>query len=343
MADMKFACSHCRQEIECDELWSGHQIQCPTCQTELTVPPKPDAPPHATLASAKPGQPRLSIGASRNERSSAPPPPPPQMATLEQQLKQARLANKGNPMKWVGIGAVVIIVGVGGYFGYDYYAKHHAKGSEANQQASAAPAPDTNAAPAEPPPPKEPPMVPAVWTLDLDKAAPASGKLNGTIAGAKFNPDTVRLDKVGAVCLLRFLAGAPTAPDLGFRVYLRVGPTETVTNRTWTVTQDLKGGSTPQIVKVWKTRPGIQASERTFSSGYAMKLELGDLAADGTLSGKIFLAVPDTEQSVVAGAFKATASLADAATPAVAPNPIPVGGTPSPMTRPGMDRYNRKR
>src|ERR1019366_7636134 len=50
MADMKFNCSHCGQDIECDELWSGHEIQCPTCQGQLVVPPKPEAAPHATLA-----------------------------------------------------------------------------------------------------------------------------------------------------------------------------------------------------------------------------------------------------------------------------------------------------
>ena len=72
MADMKFACSHCGQDIECDELWSGHEIQCPTCQGQLVVPPKPDAPPHASLAAAKPGQARLSIGQSRHQRSAAP-------------------------------------------------------------------------------------------------------------------------------------------------------------------------------------------------------------------------------------------------------------------------------
>jgi uncharacterized paraquat-inducible protein A len=64
MADFRFACPHCGQDIECDELWSGHDIQCPTCQKELTVPPKPDAPPHAAFAAAKPGQARLSIGQS---------------------------------------------------------------------------------------------------------------------------------------------------------------------------------------------------------------------------------------------------------------------------------------
>src|ERR1039457_2171325 len=77
MADVKFTCTHCGQEIECDELWCERQIECPTCKKELTVPPKPDAPPHASLAAAKPGQAKLSIGHSRNQRSAAPPPPPP--------------------------------------------------------------------------------------------------------------------------------------------------------------------------------------------------------------------------------------------------------------------------
>ena len=95
MADMRFTCSHCGQEIECDELWSGHQIQCPTCQTELTVPPKPDAPPHATLASATPGQSRLSIGQSRIQRSAAPPPPPPQMPDAATAVESGQARQEG--------------------------------------------------------------------------------------------------------------------------------------------------------------------------------------------------------------------------------------------------------
>ena len=207
MADLRFTCSHCGQEIECDELWSGHEIKCPTCQTELTVPPKPDAPPHANLASAKQGQPRLSIGQSRTERSAAPPPPPPQMATLQQQLNEARLAKKGNPMKWVTISVVVIALGVGGYFGYPYLRDWLAKRSEAAKQASAPP-PDTNAVVAEPPPPpKELPMIPAVWTLELDKAKTPNGKVNGMISGTNFVVETARLDKVGPAYLLRLLQG----------------------------------------------------------------------------------------------------------------------------------------
>ena len=344
MADFKFTCIHCGQDIECDELWSGHQIQCPTCQKELTVPPKPDAPPHATLAAAKPGQPRLSIGQSRNERSSAPPPPPPQMATLQQQLNQAKLAKKGNPMKWVIVGVVVLVAGVGAYLGYPYLSDWMAKRSEAAKQASAPP-PVTNAVPAEPPPPpKELSMIPAVWTLDLDKAKTPSGKANGMISGTNFVPETARLDKVGSTYLLRLLQGVPAAPDLGFMVYLRLNAGESVTGHTWTVSQDLKDKTLPQVVKLWKTDPRYAAKQKSFSSGYAMKLELGQVA-DGVIPGKIFLALPDTEQSVVAGVFKANTSLADATgATVVTPNPDPATAVPSPADRSAFDRrYGKKR
>jgi DNA-directed RNA polymerase subunit RPC12/RpoP len=331
---MRFACSHCRQEIECDELWSGHQIQCPTCKTELTVPPKPDAPPHAALASAAPAQPRLSIGQSRIQRSAAPPPPPPQALTLQQQLNQARLAKKGNPMKWVIISAVVVVLGVAGYFGYGYFTKR----AEAARQASAPP-PVTNAPPPQPPPPpKELPLIPAVWTLNVDQAKIPEGRANGSIAGTNFVVETARLDKVGTAYLLRLLQGAPASPDLGFMIYLHPEAGESVTGQTWTVSQDMKGKTVPQVVRLLKTNPRYQAQQKTFFSGYTMKLELGQLT-NGVIPGKIFLAVPpDTELSVVAGLFKANASLANApgaaaANPGVAPN----------APRPAFDkRYGRK-
>jgi hypothetical protein len=265
------------------------------------------------------------------------------MATLQQQLNQAKLAKKGNPMKWVIVGVVIIVAGVGAYLGYPYLSDWMGKRSEAAKQASAPP-PVTNDVPAEPPPPpKELPMLPTVWTLDLDKAKTPNGKANGMISGTNFVPEIARLDKVGTTDLLRLLQGAPAAPDLGFMIYLRLNAGESVTGRTWTVTQDLKDRNLPQVVKVWKTNPRYAATQKSFSSGYAMKLELGDIT-DGVISGKIFLAVPDPEQSVVAGVFKANASLADAAAAGAAPNPAPAAGAPSPAGRSAMDqRYNRKR
>lgn len=326
---MRFACSHCGQEIECDELWSGHQIQCPTCQTELTVPPKPEAPPHATLASATPGQSRLSIGQSRIQRSAAPPPPPPQVLTLQQQLNQAKLANKGSATKWVTISVVVVVLGVAGYFGYPLIRDWLAKRAEAAKLASAPP-PVTNAAPVgPPPPPKELPLLPAVWTLDVDQATIPEGRANGTICGTNFVVETARLDKVGTAYLLRLLQGAPASPDLGFMIYLHPEAGESVTGHTWTVSQDMKGKTVPQVVRLLKTNPRYQAQQKNIFSGYAMKLELGQIT-NGVIPGKIFLAVPpDTEQSVVAGLFKANTSLANAPGAAAASPVAPPRAPPS--------------
>ena len=184
MADMKFACSHCKQEIECDELWSGHEIQCPTCQGQLVVPPKPDAPPHAALASAKPGQARLTIGQSQAQRAAAPPPPSPQELIIQQKLKEARAGQKGSAQKWVTIGAVVVIVGVGGYFAYGPISQWWAKRSEAakassntatQEVAGATSAEAAPAAPAEPAPEKEQAVTAPVWTLDPSKAIIPTG------------------------------------------------------------------------------------------------------------------------------------------------------------------------
>jgi hypothetical protein len=261
------------------------------------------------------------------------------MATLQQQLNQAKLAKKGNPMKWVGAGAVLVILGVGGYLAYGPVSAWWAKRSEAAKQASAPP-PVTNAVPAEPPPPpKELPVLPAVWTLDVDTAKIPEGKANGTLGGTNFMVET-------AVCvpqLLRLSEGAAAAPDRELQIFLRLNAGDSLTGRTWTVNpQDPAGKSVPQVVKRWKANPRSATQSKTFSSGYAMKLELGDVEAN-MITGKIFLALPDPEKSVVAGVFKATTGLPGVPGAGVGANPL---AAPNPGSMPGMPpsaRYGRKR
>jgi len=359
MADMKFTCRHCGQEIECDELWSGHEIQCPTCQKQLVVPPKPDAPPHVSLAAAKPGQPRLSIGQSQTERSAAPKAIAPQVAALEQKLSQAKAGQKSGAMKWVIVGAVVVVCGVGGYLGYPYVTAALSKRSETAKPASQAPtqevaaatSPDAPPAPSEAPAPKEEkelPVLSPVWTLDLDKAKIPSSKVNGSISGTNFVAES-------AMCtaqLVRFFQGASASPDREIIVYLHLNPGQSPTGHTWSVSQDMKGRTVPQVVKRWKPNPKYAPQSKQFSTGYAMKLEFGEVT-NGTLPGKIFVALPDPEQTVIAGQFKAATTLADASgaaappptvMPTLTPNPTAPPPGPAPAERPGFDRrYGIKR
>jgi DNA-directed RNA polymerase subunit RPC12/RpoP len=354
MADMKFTCSHCGQEIECDELWSGHEIQCPTCQKQLTVPPKPDAPPHASLASAQRSAPKLSIGQSRAELSAAPKSVAPQAAALEARLSQAKANQGSGVMKWVTVGIVVIVLTVGGIVGYPYIKTALAKRSEAakpdssatNQQTAAAAAPDAAAAaPATPAPAKELPVLPPLWSLDAEKASIPKSKVNGSISGTNFLASIARLDKVGPTYLLRLLQGAATSPDMGFMIYMYPNTGESITNHTWTISPDMRGHGVPQIVKLWKPDPRYQARQKSFSTGYAMKLELGE-ATNGVIAGQIYLAVPpESEQSVIAGMFKAETTIGEAtagATPAAAPTPAQA--SPAAAERSAFDkRYGTRK
>src|ERR1043166_8524604 len=73
MAEIKFFCPHCKQKTSCAELWGGHQLQCPSCQREVTVPQSEAAP-----APAPPPPPvRVSVHTHGSAGPRPPPPPPP--------------------------------------------------------------------------------------------------------------------------------------------------------------------------------------------------------------------------------------------------------------------------
>jgi hypothetical protein len=42
MRDLKFACPHCEQHIQCEETVAGQRIPCPACGREVDVPDLPD-------------------------------------------------------------------------------------------------------------------------------------------------------------------------------------------------------------------------------------------------------------------------------------------------------------
>ncbi|HEY1661283.1 MAG TPA: hypothetical protein VGI03_02600 [Verrucomicrobiae bacterium] len=41
MNEFKFSCSQCQQPLQCDEQFSGREIQCPACHHLIRIPPVP--------------------------------------------------------------------------------------------------------------------------------------------------------------------------------------------------------------------------------------------------------------------------------------------------------------
>ena len=327
MAELKFNCSKCGQLIACDELWIGHQINCPSCQTELSVPSQQEAPKPVQnpLVPQVPANTRLSIGQARHQAST----PPPQAgagasgATSFRAKAGASKKKKGNSavMKYAIAALAVAAIGAVGYFvGYPQFQKWQEK-KKADEEAKNAAAAQASAATNAPP---QPAVVAPVFTLDVTNAAIPEGKVNGMISGTNFVPDSVALSQIGPAQVLRFSQGQPTAPDRELIVYLNPKAGESLAGHHWTVSQEQKTG-VPRVGKRWKPDPNQQPRLQTYNNGYAMKLEFGQMNGS-ILPGKIFIALNDGQQTVAAGKFDATVT---------APSPAPGMATPPPPTQTG--------
>jgi len=186
---------------------------------------------------------------------------------------------------------------------------------------------------------KELPLLPGVWTLEIASAKIPEGRANGMLSGTNFVPDTARVDPVETAQVLRLIQGSALSPDREILIYLHPKAGETLAGHSWTINKDMKGAEVPRVAKRWKTNPRYAATLKPYASGYAMKLELGPMA-DGVLPGKIFLALPDAEQSFVAGLFKVSTAVAASTSdgtqnPAMAP---PNAGTATPAERAAFDK-----
>ena len=349
MAEMKFNCPKCQQLIACDELWAGHDLQCPTCHTEILVPSA--AAPGATAAPAEvsgsqgstPGSlvpqvptsaaPRLSIGQARHQPMSAPPQASATSTTARAAAQFVRPKKKSALVSAIPIVVGIAVLGVAGYFGYNWYQKNQETKAAEAQKATNALAAAQSAA--------QPEMVPPTYTLDVNSAVIPQGKVNGKIAGTNFVPETCRLEVVGTSPVLRFYQGAASAPDHEILIYLRPKPGEKWSGHTWTVSSDMKAPAAPQVAKRWKETGKPTPTLQNYATGYAMKLDFGKIE-NGEIPGKIYIALPDPDQTVIAGNFKASTPFTEnpspAPTPAVAaPQPRP-SATPAIKARP-EERY----
>jgi hypothetical protein len=258
----------------------------------------------------------------------------------------------------VATGALIVVLGVGGYFGYQWYAKRQEQADAQPPQANSnagdrkspapsgvakpipGPAAEAGGDPAKPAE-KELPVIPAVWTLDIGRAKIPESRANGRISGTNFVVETASLTVVGSAHVLSLRQGAVASPDREILVYLHPKAGESLTGHVWTVSKDMKGAVVPQVAKRWKPNPKFAPQRQAFSAGYAMKLEFG-VSGEGEIPGKIFIALPDPEQSVVAGVFKAATSLANIASPTANPA-APAPTQVRPLDPEFQKRYGTKR
>ena len=317
MAEFKFSCPHCGQSIQCDERWSGQRLPCPGCHTTMIVP---------ELAS--PGPPL------------APPPAAPRPQARPTVPRSAQPSGY-SAKKLAAIAGGVLAFGVLYYFGLGWADAFQKRFNEKSRRLAAnsgggelvhiaklyevldktepdamglnnpnrlmkrrgISAADKLLQPYTPPPnPAEKlPVLPAEWTLDLQAAKIPEGRANGAISGTNFVIQAASLQSSGGAVILS-LRQSDNAADPAFFIYLSANADETALGRTWSISKETKGKGTPQVVKRWQPNARFAPVQKTFTSGYAMQLELGN-PSNSWIPGKIFLSLPDKEKTFLAGLF----------------------------------------
>jgi hypothetical protein len=340
MAEIIFDCPACKQAVQADDAWAGQEIQCPLCHAPMIVPGGTSGTePHYTGKGLVevPKETKLSVGATPGARSTTGGGP------VIRNFQPAKRKKQNPIIKYATTAVVLVVLVGGGWFAWPYvkphlpFLKKEEAAATANSDAPSGQGGDAAAAaapPAPPPPPKEVPMTPPVYTLDVAQAKFTEGKVNGTITGTNFVPDAVRLEKLAGAYLLDFRQGTNASPDRGLRVYLRLTGTNTPAGQSWTIAPEMKGTPVSQLVKVWKTDPKYAAQQKAFTTGFALKLEFGPMTESNTISGKIYAALPDKEQSVIAGVFNTTPAAVGA-----------TGATPQPVQTPAVQmspEYQRR-
>ena len=295
MSDFKFDCPSCGQNIVCDTSNAGMQIPCPVCQNVLTVP-KPPAP----AAPAVPAAGKLSI---RKEAHHAPAQPPPGAANAPAKptwgAKPDYAAAKrpsGMPKwaVWLIVGLVALGAAGGGYVGWTKYAaKKAAEQAEAEriaqeQAETQRKAQEEAAAKAR--------AAKAAWRLDAAQADFPDREASGKLHGVNFKVETVLFQ--AGVLTLRQDSGSARQ----FVIILPIKTGETISGKSFKVAAT-DTERQPQVTLNWKDEGAKVPGTANFTKGYGMRLEFGAVA-DGKVPGKIYLSVPDAEQSYVAGHFE---------------------------------------
>jgi hypothetical protein len=149
-------------------------------------------------------------------------------------------------------------------------------------------------------PERKGPLAPAVYTLDVSSVTLSDGRANGMVSGTNFVVDEAYVELSGTSQVLHLIHHPPYNPDLELFIYIQLKSGGTLAGRSFSVAKDAKGTEIVQVTKRRGAKPGMAAEIKSYNTGFALKLEVGQ-GKDGEIPAKLFVALPDKEQSVVAG------------------------------------------
>ncbi|MBI3464117.1 MAG: hypothetical protein HY000_13830 [Planctomycetes bacterium] len=137
-----------------------------------------------------------------------------------------------------------------------------------------------------------------VWTMDLSKMRIPDAPATGRIHGEDFTAEQAELE--GGILTLR--EGKDFFPEKAVKLFLFLKEGESVEGKTFRVTGKERFRS-PHVHVQWRAKKGEGVPEtETVMDNYAMVLEFGKIK-DSRLPGRIYLCLPNTTKSFVAGTF----------------------------------------
>ncbi len=298
MSEFKFACPVCGQHITADSGSTGSQLECPTCYRKIVVPQAPtSADPKFILSAAEANKPR---------------PPQPSRPVLEPIAQQP--ARTAIPVVVIVILILLCLLAASAFV---FRGKMFGPKKPDAAQTGGANTGDTNedGAPAV----SKGPPVPVVtndvaWTLDLSTNsipdAPTAGKIRGEFVACNRNslqPVPLEGKPHLGLSLRQTTRGLP---DLSVTIYFFGRQAEDLAGKTINIgTNDTPA---PRVTIRWKE--GKDVRSQIIADGYALKAEFGPIEGN-RLAGKIYLCLPDENQTRISGTFSAEIKKAAAPKP----------------------------
>ncbi len=276
MSEFKFACPVCGQHITADSSNSGTQLECPTCFRKIVIPQAPAA-----------GESKLILSAAQVSG--------PRPTSAPGDLGAVRPSSRGSLAGILG-GVVLLLIGLAAAGGIYHFRDRLFR----NSMSTADPETNTSMLAATTALARTVYPVPTniTWTLELTNTAIPDSRAAGSIRGMGFYCERAYL--TGGHLLLR--QGKGKTSDLALSIYFAAQQGEELSGKNfWIPTNRIP--PVPKVVLRWKDDQD-QSRNQTIAGGYALKVFFGQ-TNNGRIPGKLYIALPDNDNSFVAGLFEA--------------------------------------